>query len=324
MSINLGLHHLRALVAVADHRSFTLAATQLGVGQSSLSRTVLEAERRLRTPLFQRSTRHVVLTTDGAAVVAVARSVIEQMDAGLEHIQGYLSGVRGSITIATLPSLAATVLPPVIRRYQELHPDVVLHVEDNLSDQVSEDLRLGRADLALTADPVENADHVRHPVATDRFFLAMRPDHRYAARKHVGWTDLESEPLIAFGAASSIQHTVGRALQDAGVAPATLVQAQNVAAVAGLTAAGLGVTPVPGFVLPLMRFADLVFVPLVPEYVRAITMIHHRHRPLSPAVRQWVELVDQHLAAEPQALPGVRWARPDPEVTRAESGAYRA
>ncbi|GAA1746258.1 LysR family transcriptional regulator [Kocuria aegyptia] len=314
--MNLGVHHLRAVVAVADHRSFTLAAADLGVAQSSLSRTVLEAERRLRTPLFQRSTRRVTLTTDGEAVVAVARRVIEHVDTGLEHIAGYLAGTRGSITIATLPSLAANLLPPVIRRYQELHPDVVLHVEDNLSDQVAEDLQSGRADLALTTDPEEGHDYVVRPIAQDSFFLAVHPEHRHAGAETVAWSDLQSEPLIAFGPASSIQQAVGRALRDAAVSPATIVRAQNVAAIAGLAASGLGVAPVPGFVLPLMRFAGLSFVPLIPERARTITLVHHRDRPLSPAVKAWADVVDQYLGAQPQQLPGVRWVRPGDRVIR--------
>ncbi|WP_413544401.1 LysR family transcriptional regulator [Citricoccus nitrophenolicus] len=309
--MNLGVHHLRAIVAVADHRSFTVAATHLGVVQSSLSRTVLEAERRLQTPLFRRSTRRVVLTTDGEAVVAVARGVIEQVDAGLEHIEGYLAGTRGSITIATLPSLAATLLPPVIRRYQELHPDVVLHVEDDLSDQVAEHLQSGRADLALTTDPENSKDYVVRPIAEDSFFLAVHPAHRYAEAGVVNWTDLQTEPMIAFGPASSVQQAVARALRDAGVSPATIVRAQNVAAIAGLVASGLGVAPVPGFVLPLMRFAGLTAVQLVPQRSRTITLVHHRDRPLSPAVRAWVDVVDQYLGAQPQKLPGVHWIRPE-------------
>lgn len=314
--MNLGVHHLRAVVAVADHRSFTQAAAELGVAQSSLSRTVLEAERRLRTPLFQRSTRRVTLTTDGEAVVAVARGVIGHVDAGLEHIEGYLAGTRGSITVATLPSLAATLLPPVIRRYQLLHPDVLLHVEDDLSDQVAEDLQSGRADLALTTDPPDRRDYVVRPVAEDSFFLAVHPDHRYAGAESVDWGDLQTEPLIAFGPASSIQQAVGRALQDVEVSPATIVRAQNVAAVAGLAASGLGVAPVPGFVLPLMRFAGLSFVPLVPERSRTITLVHHRDRPLSPAVRAWVDVVDEHLSGRPEQLPGVRWIRPRDRAVR--------
>lgn len=309
--MNLGVHHLRAIVAVADHRSFTLAAAHLGVAQSSLSRTVLEAERRLRTPLFQRSTRRVLLTTDGEAVVAVARGVIEHVDTGLEHIEGYLAGTRGSITIATLPSLAATLLPPVIRRYQELHPDVVLHVEDNLSAQVAEHLQSGRADLALTTDPEDSQEYVVRPIAEDSFFLAVHPDHRYAGAQTVNWADLQTEPLIAFGPASSVQQAVGRALRDTDVSPATIVRAQNVAAIAGLAASGLGVAPVPGFVLPLMRFAGLSFVPLVPQRSRTITLVHHRNRPLSPAVRTWVDVVDQYLRTQSPQLPGVRWIQPD-------------
>ncbi|QGW25790.1 transcriptional regulator [Dietzia sp. DQ12-45-1b] len=325
------MHHLRAIVAVAHHRSFTLAAAELGVAQSSLSRTVLEAERRLRTPLFQRSTRRVLLTSDGEAVVTVAQGVIEHVDTGLAHIEGYLAGTRGSITIATLPSLAATLLPPMIRVYQRLHPDVAVHVEDNLSDQVTEHLRSGRADLALTTHPGDGrsggdsgggagddsaggsgggSEYVARPIATDSFFLAVHPDHRLAGAETVEWSDLQSEPLIAFGPASSVHKAVSAALDDAAVSPATIVRAQNVAAVAGLAASGLGVAPVPGFVLPLMRFAGLTFVPLVPERSRTITLVRHRDRPLSPAVSAWMDVVDRHLGSGPEGLPGVRWVRP--------------
>ncbi|MET3861643.1 LysR family carnitine catabolism transcriptional activator [Dietzia sp. 2505] len=310
MTMNLGVHHLRAIVAVAHHRSFTLAAAELGVAQSSLSRTVLEAERRLRTPLFQRSTRRVLLTSDGEAVVAVARGVIEHVDTGLAHIEGYLAGTRGSITIATLPSLAATLLPPMIRVYQRLHPDVAVHVEDNLSDQVTEHLHSGRADLALTTHPGDGHEYVVRPVAEDSFFLAVHPDHRYAGAETVGWSDLESEPLIAFGPASSVHKAVTAALDDAAVSPATIVRAQNVAAVAGLAASGLGVAPVPGFVLPLMRFAGLSFVPLAPERSRTITLVRHRDRPLSPAVGAWMDVVDRHLGSGPEGMLGVRWVQP--------------
>uniref|UniRef100_UPI002105F4A8 LysR substrate-binding domain-containing protein n=1 Tax=Dietzia sp. SYD-A1 TaxID=2780141 RepID=UPI002105F4A8 len=103
---------------------------------------------------------------------------------------------------------------------------------------------------------------------------------------------------------------VSAALDDAAVSPATIVRAQNVAAVAGLAASGLGVAPVPGFVLPLMRFAGLTFVPLVPERSRTITLVRHRDRPLSPAVGAWMDVVDRHLGSGPDGLLGVRWVRP--------------
>lgn len=316
MAINLGVHHLRAIVAVAEARSFTLAAEYLGVAQSSLSRTILEAERRLRTPMFERSTRRVALTTDGEAIVAVARRVIQHVDAGLQHIQGYLAGTRGNITIATLPSLAATLLPPVIRQYQKLYPDVTLHIEDSLSDQVAEQLQTGRADLALTTDLPSKHDYVLHPVAEDSFFLAVHTEHRYANAQAVAWTDLQHEPLIAFGPASSVRRTVDQALRDFQFSPTAIIQAQNVAAVAGLVAADLGVAPVPGFVLPLMQFAALRFIPLTPERSRTITLIHHRDRPLSPAVQAWMDVMDWHLATQSQALTGVRWADPDNRANR--------
>lgn len=307
MVINLGIHHLRAIAAIDEEKSFTAAAASLGLAQSSLSRSIQEAERRLKTPLFHRSTRKLEVTADGTAVAQLAREIVRQFDSGMQHIEGYLQGIRGNITIATLPSLAATFLPPVIRQYQTLYPDVQVQVSDSLSEQVLERLQAGVADLAVTVDTPRRDGFTIEPIAEDSYFLAVHPQHRFADCDSVDWASLEGEPLVEFTNTSSVQQGVALALREYGVTPATTMRAQNVAAVAGLVAAELGVAPVPGFVRPLMGFAGLRFVPLLPEQSRRIAMIRQTIRPLTPAVRAWIEVLRNHLTTSQDELPGVHW-----------------
>ena len=257
MNINLGIHHLRALVAVADNLNFTTAASTLGLSQSALSRTVSEAERRLRTPLFERTTRHVSITSDGAAVISVAREAVAQMDSNLRHIEGYLSGKRGRVTIAALPSLAAILLPPVVHEFHKTHADVVLRLEDVLSGRVADMVSRGEADVGLTADFGQSEGIKSTVIAEDAFSLAVARDHPLAKAKSVRWCDLREVQLVKFGSGSSVSKAVEAALLDAGIESPPAVEARNVAAIAGLVAAGLGAAPVPAFVRPLMDFAGL-------------------------------------------------------------------
>lgn len=307
MTINLGMTHLRAVVALADHGTFTAAAASVGVAQSSLSRTVQEAEHRLRVPLFTRTTRRVALTQDGVAVVHVARGLVVDFDAGLGHVEGYLAGTRGALRVATLPSLAATLLPPFLLALRDQHPHVQITVDDGLSESVQESLATGVADLAVTALPGGAPAGVSvTPLATDDFFAAMPSDHPLADSDELHWGQLTGLPLVSFSSASSIRTVVDSALAAHQVVASQVVQAHNVGSVAGLVAGKLGIAAIPGFVLPLLEFARLRYVPLRPRVSRRIVLLRTRDRPLSPAVTAWTDLLTNRATPRPH-LPGVTW-----------------
>jgi len=280
--IDLAPWQLRALVAVADHGGFTAAATQLSVAQSSLSRTVADVERRLRVQVFERTTRSVRLTSHGRAVVELSRRVLADHDAGMRHLEGYLAGHQGRIAVACLPSVAATLLPPVVVAFRARFPLVQLHVVDGLATEVVDAVRAGSVDLAVTADPGPSAGLTVEELHVDPFSCAFPPGHRFSGRTGVAWAELTDEPFITFGTDSSIRGPVDHALLGAGAVPAPVLEARNVGAVAGLTAAGLGVTAVPGLVLPMMAFAGVEHVPLTPTVERRICLLRAPDRPLTP------------------------------------------
>ncbi len=308
MSIDLGLAHLRAVIAVADARSFTTAAAQLQVAQSSLSRTVADAERRLRVRLFLRTTRSVELTTEGREVVAVARHMLDQFDSGLRHVAGFLDGSRGALTIAALPALAATLLPGLLSSYRSRHPQVTIRVLDLLSEEILRQVRTGWVDLAVTGAPPPDPDLFVRPVAADSFFCSASPGHPFAQRQRLTWSDLDGESFIAFDpATTSVRTVVDRALLEAGVGLGPVLEARTVGAVAGLTAAGLGVTIVPGFVLPMIEFAGLRHMLLEPVVQRRICIVRHRRRPPSPAVTAFLETVEAAAAGGGPLPLGASW-----------------
>lgn len=229
MRTDLTLQQLRVVVAVHDAGSFTAAAHRLLVAQSSLSRTVAEVERRLGTPLFERTTRRLEPTPAGREIVAAARRAVDAVEAELRHVEGYLAGRTGRVRIATLPSLAAILLPGVVSAFRAEHPHVELSIEDALSDEVLERVRGGVVDLAVTvisAAPDPLADLAVTPAATDRFCCVVPPAHRFAGRATMSWGELAGEAFIAFDRTTSIRQHVDSALAAAGVTPRLPEQAR--------------------------------------------------------------------------------------------------
>lgn len=285
--MDLTVQQLRVVLAVHDAGSFTSAAESLLQAQSSLSRTVLEVERRLGVTIFERTTRRLEPTAEGREFVAIARATVASFDANLRHFAGFLDGQRGRVRVATLPSLAAILLPSIVSSYQRDHPDVELSIEDALATEVLDRVRSGEVDLAVTVvsattDPI--GDLVVTPVAVDRFCCVFPAGHPFAEVAEVTWTTLAAEAFIAFDRTTSIRQHLDRAFAEAGVRPHNAIEARNISAVAGLVAAGLGVSAVPGLVLPLMTFAPLGHRPLgEPRAEREIAIVRVPHRPLAPA-----------------------------------------
>ena len=118
MVINLSMHHLRAIEAVHRTENFTRAAEEIEVSQPALSRTVAEAERRIGTPLFDRTTRKVTATVAGNEVALYAAHAVRSFDSALTRISGFVAGSSGQVRISCLPSLAATGLPQVVHTFR--------------------------------------------------------------------------------------------------------------------------------------------------------------------------------------------------------------
>ncbi|MFG2007188.1 LysR family transcriptional regulator [Spirillospora sp. NPDC048911] len=321
--MDLTIQQLRVVLSVAREGSFTAAGERMRLAQSSLSRTVAEVERRVGITLFERTTRRVLLTPAGREFADVAERVVAEFDRGINHFSGFLAGTRGLVRIATLPSLAATLLPAIVSRFRRDHPDVRIHIEDGLLGQVLDRVRTGQVDLALTVltGPPETLGF--RQIAVDHFYCVFPRGHRFGegdgpagkggaaegtARPPLAWAELTGEPFIAFDQASSVRVFADRALREARVRLGPITEARNIAAVAGLAAAGLGVSAVPGLVLPLIEFARLDRRRLEqPALARPIGVMFDPVRPQAPAVRHFMELLEAGPETGPAFPEGADW-----------------
>jgi len=314
--MDLTVQQLRIVLAVADAGSFTAAGEHLHLAQSSLSRAVADVERRVGVTLLQRTTRRVAPTPEGREFVRVARDVVASFDRGMNHFAGFLDGTRGLVRIATLPSLAATLLPAVVSVFRQDHPEVSISIEDSLLGQVLAHVDGGDADLAITVSGDQPAELTFEPIAVDEFSCVFPGGHRFATETGgtpntpmtLTWAELHDEPFIAFDRASSVRFHVDRAFAAAGATPGTVTEARNIAAVGGLVAAGLGVSAVPSLVLPLLEFARLGHRPLTgPEVTRSIGVVTDPRRPRAPAVEAFLHTLATARSSGLRLPQGARW-----------------
>ncbi|WP_420596804.1 LysR family transcriptional regulator [Deinococcus sp.] len=147
------LSQLRVFVCVAEQGSFSGAAAETGMSQSSLSEAVRSLEKALGTPLFQRQPQGIRLTEAGETVLEHALRTVQAAD----DLEGSLLGgaLRGELRLAAYRSMGTYLLPPVLARFRQLHPEVSIRVITVGSDtQARHLIQRGEADAVLGALPL--------------------------------------------------------------------------------------------------------------------------------------------------------------------------
>lgn len=291
MPANISSRLLYAFVALAELKHFTRAAERCNTSQSALSVMIQKLEAQVGTRLFERDTRKVALTPEGELFLEAARSLIAEIESAFENMADYVARRRGRVSIAALPSLAATVLPKVIAEYRRRHPGVAVSLHDALSDQCLSLLRAGNADLALTAAGPKVAEFDSRTLLSDPFYVVCRRDHPLARKKAVKPAELAGQEIVHLAKSSSVRQHVDVLLGDANALDSGF-DVEHLATAAGLVKEGLGVCLVPELTLYQFRQLDLVAIPMKSNHKRPILLVKRKDQSLSLAAQAMLELIE--------------------------------
>jgi len=297
--INVSSRQLRAFVTLAEQRSFTRAAALTHLSQPAFSALIRSLEESIGQRLFDRSTRHVDVTTEGRAFEAAARRVLAELEGALATARDFAARRRGRVAVALLPSLAAGWLPAVLSTFRERYPDIELQVADVLSEACIEQVRSGDADFAIAAIRVDTPELRAELFCTDQFHLVCPAAHPLATAGGLRPRDLAPYPFIHLSRTSSVRQYL-----DAAVHPLqmnTLLEVDQLATVMGMVRAGLGISVVPS--LAMFHFQDPQGVTRAlawPGLTRRIYLVRRRDRSLSLAAESLHQLVMSHKPAGDQ------------------------
>ncbi|MEV0629550.1 LysR family transcriptional regulator [Nonomuraea wenchangensis] len=302
------LRQLTAYLAVAREASFTAAAAQLRVSQSTLSRAVADLERMLGVRLLERDTRNVQLTAAGEETLRVAEQIVDAHRSGMKELRRYLSGESGVMAMATLPSVAAVLLPRLVSAFRRQRPEVTVRIMDGLERAVVGRVLSGDADFAVTTIGAASDRLDHRPLIRDRFRAVLPESHPLADRDELTWEDLATEPFLAVGPQSSVRRLTDAAFAQVGATAAPAAEASNVATLGGLVAAGLGVSALPALVLPLLGPGRVVQRDLVgPVVERRLDIVVRARRTLPPAAAAFLEVLEEARVDGREVPPGASW-----------------
>ena len=249
--MSVSLRQLEYFVAVVDEGSFTTAAARLHVSQPGLSHQIQALERQLGGPLLERLPRGVRLTPAGRTALPHARASLAHAERASSAALRASGVDAGELHVGTLYSISVGVLPAALRTWRRKYPDVQVRlVEFRHTNDLIAAMEAGQADLAVGPTPPAWDGPVRE-IGAEEFVLAAAPWAQLPGPGvAVSLADLADHDWVHFTPPSGLADVLDAACAGAGFAPCAAVRTEQAPSALNLAYEGLGVTLLPGNVVP--------------------------------------------------------------------------
>lgn len=283
---------IEAFYWAATLASFSLAAERLHLSQSSLSKRLAELEAQLGKPLFDRSGHRASLTTAGQTFLPLARKLLRTVDEVRESMAD-TPVVKGVCRFGMGELAALSWLPRFVARARELYPELVLEPRIDMGRVLEEKVESGELDFAVVAGTSRRGAITSHAIRDVNFLWGAAP-------VLVGSRRLITSELLAQVAVITMPSDAGSAREfDNWLIRNELevdrrLECNNLAAIAGMVVAGVGMSFLPeAWVRQLSARGDVVVMESRPPLPPLSYSFQARRDDIRPLVRQMRQLVGE-------------------------------
>jgi LysR family hydrogen peroxide-inducible transcriptional activator len=303
------LRQLRALVAVADHASFSAAARSLHTVQSNVSTHVARLERELGVILVERSTGK--LTVEGEAVVERARRIEAELQAIDADLASNAGEIRGVVRMGVIGTTARWLVPALLRELTERYPRVQLIVIDATTTSLLPQVTSGRLDSAVVNLPINDPDIDTEMLFDEDRIVLAPPDHPLAAFDEIDLQTLSEHPIMLTPRGTTFRDSVDQEAESAGVRLKIHAEVDGMLLLASLAYEGFGPALLPASAAPSWATGSWKTVRVRGLTRRTVGLAtYRRSAPAAPAraVRESLRAVIPIVAAR---QPGIHVVAPD-------------
>jgi LysR family hydrogen peroxide-inducible transcriptional activator len=288
------LHQLRYFVAVAETGGFVKGAQRCGVTQPSLSQQIRKLENELGVTLFDRSSRGAVATEAGRALLPRAQRILAEVRETISGVKEDVEAGHGPLSVGAIPTIAPYLMPPVLSRFLNDHPECELTVREDLTERLIEAVVDHELDAAVMSTPVDHpALHVE-VIGREPLLVVAPAGSPLPARLRV--EDLTDEPAVVLHEVHCLGQQIADFCNTARLRRRIVCRSTQLPTVLSLVGLGLGVSIVPEMAAQQDSNPSRVYRPLHARPEREIAVVRRTDRSVSALCRRFLELLGEQFA----------------------------
>jgi DNA-binding transcriptional LysR family regulator len=295
------IRQLKYFLMVAEEGQITRAAARLHMAQPPLTQQLQQMEKELGTALFHKKggKRKLELTQAGQMLLERAKTITHLMDVATLEIQELNAGLRGTLSVGTIPSWGGKMLPKWLRMLHEKYPEVQFKIYAGSIQKTLELVHEGKIEIGLIRLPVNEELFCVHPLPSDSLIVAAHHEWRsHFPGDVVTISQLEYTPLILLREEVvnfEIYNSFIASCHQAGFEPNILCESSDMFMLLKMAEAGLGITVVPSSAQSMLNSSDLFYKPLIgSEFQLTAALIWKRDHYLSAAARNFLTIARSH------------------------------
>ncbi|MDP4087770.1 MAG: LysR family transcriptional regulator [Bacillota bacterium] len=280
------IKQLKYFLTVAEESSFSRAAEKLYMAQPPLSHQIKLLEDELGVTLLERTTRKLQLTDAGKALVQRSKQLMEFLETSVKEVKDIHDGLQGTLSIGTVSSAGAALLPERIRSFHENYPGINFEILDEDTAKIIELLDHGVIDIGIIRTPF-NLDSFEAILLSDEPMIAVSNTEIANCRESVKMTDLADTPLIVQRRNEAV---IQELFEKSGFKPRIICRSNDVRTILLWAGTGLGTAVVPKNCLNLVPDTNLQYKEIAePLLITGTAVIWPKQRYISSAARRFLE-----------------------------------
>ncbi len=307
---------MKYFLAIAEEGTINAAAKRLHIAQPPLSRQMMQLEENLGVKLFERGNRKIQLTEAGRLLQNRAEQFLGQIENTVKEIRELDAGNHGILSIGTVTSSGATILPKVVRAFRDLFPGVRFQLWEGETNRIIELLGRGIVDIGIARFPFDSELYESIRLANEPLVAALNKSWAGclgSRRDCIELSELSGKPLLIH---RKYEPMLLEHCEKCGFTPDFVCMSDDVMPILAWADADIGIAIVPRAAIGLIPSANLVYKPIVnPCLETTSAVIWMRNRHLSAAARNFLDLFTAMHAksAGPEAKePGYSLSRQNP------------
>jgi LysR family transcriptional regulator, transcription activator of glutamate synthase operon len=287
------LRQIRYFLEVARLEHVTEASHVLHVAQSAVSRQIIKLEHELGVQLFIHEGRKVKLTPIGRTFRSYMEQVMKVIDNAQQEINEFLDPERGTIRIGFPSSLAAQMIPNVISGFRDLYPHVKFQLQHGSYRELIDWVIKGDMNLAIMGPVPINEEQIQSEILFYENIMALLPaNHPLSKKESLKLRELEHDLFVLFPKGYVLRDLVLEACIKIGFKPKVAFEGDDLDAIKGLVAAGLGLTLLPEIALTDNIPQATIKLPISePNVTRDVGVITPLNRELPPTEKLFYEFL---------------------------------
>lgn len=304
------IRSLKVYCDIVRLHSFSKAAEENGVSQSSASQLVHQLEGRLGVQLIDRSKRPFTLTPEGTKFYEGCLKLVRRYD-DLEHeVRTLHEAVASRVSVASIYSVGLAHMSQFQREFLTKHPKASVRLDYLHPDNVYAAVESEQADLGIVSFPERSRRLSVIPWRDEKLVVVVSPDHALAKLDEVKLSDLDGEAMIAFQRGLKVRDAIDRRLAKDRIEPLVAFEFDNIETIkrAIEIGDGFGILPEPTVGREVAAGA-LVKAPLSDcQLSRPLGILHRKDEELGETAQRFIELLHEHAAdlESPAPLPVIK------------------